>query len=170
MSLTSDSSNATSVDGNLVVSSPIITKKVKKRDKLSETVGAIPCSMCDRKFLTNATLLQHKQDKHKVGKLIEVSSPEPTADSNDHSQPFGHGNPTNIDLIAFTDDDDCDSPQPNLLTTTTETSRSVTVSDDDSNTSGSSSELNDSIWLQTNSIDNEKSIEIDVAKHTEEDD
>jgi hypothetical protein len=171
MSLTSDPPNATAAGSNSVVSSTNKTKKPKKNNLSSKTVGTIPCSICDRKFLNDAALLQHEEDKHKVGTLIEISSSAPTGDSDHHSQPFGCDKPTSLNLIAFDDDDDdSHASQPNLLTTVTEISHSVAVSDDDSNTSESSSDLNDSVWLETNSPDNEKPKEIDVAKQTEKDD
>lgn len=168
---------AVNTNDNVLKSAAVVaftnkTDKPKRKNKPSKIVGIIPCSTCDKEFINNDILIKHEKNKHKVGKLVEISSPEPIDDSNDHSQPSDHDNPKHIDLIAFTDDDDdYDPPQSNVLTTTTtETSRPVAVSDDDSNTSGSSSESNDRVWLESNSPNNEKPTEVDVPKHTEEDD
>jgi len=169
MSLTSNSPNATTLDENSDVSSTNETQNAKKKNKLAETTKPFSCSMRDRKLLTDSARIRHEQDKHKIGTLIEISSTTLRNDAHDHSPPSSQDDQSNIDLIAFTNDDnnDCDLSQPNLPTMTAETDLLVEISDDDSNTSESSSELNDSVQRQTNLSDNEKATEIAVDERIE---
>ena len=173
MSSASDSPNATGVDDNSVVSSANKTQSITKKNKPAKTSNAIPCSMCNKKFATDAGRITHEQVKHKVGTLVEIPTTTSTDDSHNRNQPSGLDNESHNDLIAFTDDDDdddCALSQPNLQTTTVETNRLVEVRDDDSNPSGTSFDSNDSVRLGTDLPENEKAIEIHVAKDTVKDD
>lgn len=137
---------------------------------LAQTVTVFTCSMCDKRFLTDSARIQHEGDKHRVGTLVEVFSAISTNDANSHSQPSGHDNQSNSDLIAFINGDEYDLLQLNLPTTTTEKDIPVEVSEDGNNTSEPSFELNDSGQLETSSPNNEKVTEITIAKRSEEDD
>jgi hypothetical protein len=170
MSLASPSPNTTLVEGELVVPSTNKSKKSKKKSEAVETVDPFPCSMCEKKFPTDAARIQHEKDKHKVGTLVEVFPSTSTDDLNGDRQPHCHDNESHIDLIVFTPDVDCGPLQLNSLMTTSGTGTLIDFSDDDSNSSGPISELNDNGQLQTNFLDNEEPTKIDIAKHEEEDD
>ncbi|CAF1376033.1 unnamed protein product, partial [Adineta steineri] len=121
------------------------TEKSEKKNKPAEVENLFVCSTCSRKFPTDAGRIQHEQDKHKVGTLVDIFSTASTNDTQNHSQSSSHDNLLDSDLIALTydddddDDDDWDLSQPNLLTVATETDLPVEdVNDDDSDASESS--------------------------------
>lgn len=160
MLLEIDSSNSVSTDEST---------QCKKINNPAKIVHRIPCSMCEKTFSSKGSFLQHKQAKHKIGALVELSTSPPKADSNNCSRPSSYDNQKSVDLIVFTDDNDCNSPQSNLPLTIIETSSLVAINDGDSSTSGSNSELNDNVRLQINSSDVEKSTETDVTDHIKSD-
>ncbi|CAF1178037.1 unnamed protein product [Adineta steineri] len=119
------------------------TEKSEKKNKPAEVENLFVCSMCTRKFPTDAGRIQHEQDKHKVGTLVDIFSTTSTNDTQNHSQSSNHDNLLYTDLIALTydddDDDDWDLSQPNLSTVTTGTNLPVEdISDGDSDASESS--------------------------------
>ncbi|CAF0817401.1 unnamed protein product [Adineta steineri] len=117
------------------------TQKSEKKNKPAEVENLFVCSTCSRKFPTDAGRIQHEQDKHKVGTLVDIFSTTSTNDTQNHSQSSSHDNLLDNDLIALTydDDDDWDLSQPNLLTVATGTDLPIEdISDGDSDVSESS--------------------------------
>ncbi|CAF4247716.1 unnamed protein product, partial [Rotaria magnacalcarata] len=76
------------------------------------------CLECDKKFPTNAARVQHQQDKHKIGELIQLSA--------------NGGQPEN-DLIAFGDGDDYGLSQASSLSAKKETISLIDLEDDSEN-------------------------------------
>ncbi|CAF4110206.1 unnamed protein product, partial [Rotaria sp. Silwood1] len=110
----------------------------KKQNKPRNTDNSFCCSMCDKKFSTDAGRLDHARVKHKVGEQIDLDSLTLKDDLKCHSELKEFESQPNLDLITFDHGSDgCDTSQSSLPATITETG-SLIQFDDDDNSAGDS--------------------------------
>ncbi|CAF5034096.1 unnamed protein product, partial [Rotaria socialis] len=88
---------------------------------LTKNGDLLCCLECDKKFPTNAARVQHQQDKHKTGELIQLASSMSINDLSGQRQLSADGGRSENDLIAFDDGDGYGLSQASSLSATKET-------------------------------------------------
>ncbi|CAM4982020.1 unnamed protein product [Rotaria socialis] len=132
---------------------------------LSKNGDLFCCLECDKKFPTNVALVQHRQAKHKIGELIQLSSSTSINDLDGQRQLSAGGGQPESDLIAFDDGDGYGLSQASSLLATKETISLIDLEDDSKNTDGGEWEN-----LSASEMDDDDDDDVDDINDSEDDD
>ncbi|CAF4098310.1 unnamed protein product [Rotaria magnacalcarata] len=131
---------------------------------LSKNGDLFCCLECDKKFPTNVALVQHRQAKHKIGELIQLSSSTSINDLDGQRQLSAGGGQPESDLIAFDDGDGYGLSQASSLSATKETISLIDLEEDSKNTDGGEWEN-----LSASEMDDDDDDDVDDINDSEDD-